>query len=433
MEEFNLDSVLSAEDARHDKIQLDIGEWFISSIDIEMAGFIQYLGSDDRSTSRNKYRAFQVDNYVNDFTAKRLSILSPKSGRGELDNAPLFSGQLIIRKMPTSGNIDNYALKLKLQINPTRFCVYQPLPLRRRNENSIQRVPSNPSVLFAKQDCFSHANERTLDNKDNALLKPVSKINGSRELYQQNVRRYIESIKNYIDIEIADYNSLSLELMDYQERYSLKTIETYWDIRCDNPTLTIGSLRRDFLALGNNTSVSYYSDAGELTEGSSLALRAEFRTKERLKLYAKTNKRIRLEIEHKYNQNASLTENRSYTAGGVDELITMINYASHESTRLANNFLSSLSEYSNYPDILRESALIFIQILYRQIGNIVIAEDILSSLVSSGGIPTSNLNSDFKQVLDSLVTAGLVERKGRPINRYLISPRFASSVQGLIN
>jgi hypothetical protein len=192
MEEFNLDSVLSAEDARHDKIQLDIGEWFISSIDIEMAGFIQYLGSDDRSTSRNKYRAFQVDNYVNDFTAKRLSILSPKSGRGELDNAPLFSGQLIIRKMPTSGNIDNYALKLKLQINPTRFCVYQPLPLRRRNENSIQRVPSNPSVLFAKQDCFSHANERTLDNKDNALLKPVSKINGSRELYQQNVRRYIE-------------------------------------------------------------------------------------------------------------------------------------------------------------------------------------------------------------------------------------------------
>jgi hypothetical protein len=181
--------------------------------------------------------------------------------------------------------------------------------------------------------------------------------------------------------------------------------------------------------MGNNASVSYYTDAGKIIEGSSLALEAEFRSKERLKLYAKTNKRIRLEVEYKYNQNASLAEGGTYTTRSLDNLISMIYFASSQSAKLANNFFTSLYEYSKYPNIPQESALTFIQLLYRKIGDIKLAEEALVLLTPSGGLSTSNLNPDLRKALKPLVSAGLIVREGRPINRYLVAPRFMNAVQ----
>jgi hypothetical protein len=349
-----------------------------------------------------------------------------------LDNAPLFGGYLEVRKIAATEQLDSYILKLRLRINPTRFCAYQPTPSRVKRDNKIERRLAESFVLFAKQDRISHATERTLDYKDNALLKPVSKLNGSRGLWQQNLERYISLISDYLSNEIDEYHSGGFILQGFESYYSLKSIETYWDIKCDNPITTIKSLERDFLTLGNNTSTSYYNDAGTLTEGSAITLRAEFKTKQRLKLYAKTNKRVRVEIEHKYNQNPALTENRTYTATSLEDLISLINFASHESSELANKFLSSLSEYSNHPSILSGNPLTFIQMIYRHLNDIELAEEISSLLTVSGGVPTGSAKGRYKEAFEKLILAGIIVRKGRPINRYVIAPRFASVKDCLI-
>ncbi|XPF94269.1 hypothetical protein ACM9HF_20010 [Colwellia sp. RE-S-Sl-9] len=427
-----LDTTLSVDDAKQDKIELDVGEWFIQAIDSEMAGFIQCLGSQDRSQSQSPHRAFQSDNYLSSPAIKRLQILKPKYGRGLLDNAPLFGGYLEVRKITATEQLDSYILKLRLRINPTRFCVYQPTPLRVKHNNKIERILTESFVLFAKQDRISHASERTLDYKDNALLKPVSKLNGSRGLWQQNLERYISSISDYLSNEINEYHSGGFALRGFEPYYSLKSIETYWDIKCDNPVATVKSLERDFLSLGNNTSTSYYNDAGTLTEGSAIALRAEFKTKQRLKLYAKTNKRVRIEIEHKYSQNPALTENRTYTATSLEGLIGLINFASHESFELADKFLASLSEYSNHPTILSGNPLTFIQMIYRHLNDIELAEEISSLLTVSGGVPTGSTKGRYKEAFEKLILPGVIVRKGRPINRYVIAPRFASVKDCLI-
>jgi len=427
-----LDTVFNANDAKQDKIELDIGEWFVQAIDSEMTGFIHCLGSQERDQAHSPYRAFQADNHLNSPTIKRLQILKPKYGRGLLDNAPLFGGYLEVRKVAATEQQDSYVLKLKLRINPTRFCAYQPTPSRVRHNNKIERRLAESFVLFAKQDRISHATERTLDYKDNALLKPVSKLNGSRDLWQQNLERYISSISAYLSNEINEYRSGGFTLRAFEPYYSLKSIETYWDIKCDNPVVTIKSLESDFLTLGNNTSTSYYNDAGALTEGSAIALRAEFKTGQRLKLYAKTNKRIRVEIEHKYSQNPSLAEKRTYTATNIDDLLSMVNFASYESSRLANNFISSLSKYSNHADILNGNALTFIQMIYRQLNDIELAEEVSSLLTVSGGVPTGSAKGKYKKALEDLMSAGIIIRKGRPDNRYVIAPRFASVRECLI-
>lgn len=429
MEEFKLDKVFDAASARQDKMELDIGEWFIQSTDSEMSGFIRYLGSKEKSSARERYRAFQVDNYVSDISTKKLAILRPKSGRGYLENAPLFTGHLVIKKTASSNTVDSYKLTLKLKINPTRFCAYQSVPIHKKVNGNTERSLLSTSNLFATQDRISHANERTLDGKDNLFLKPVSKLNGSDLLWAQNIKRYITSIIDYLNAEINTYSSGYFLLWGHDYYFSLKTIETYWDMRCSNPVGKIKALEDNFLTMGNNASVSYYTDAGKIIEGSSLALVAEFRSKERLKLYAKTNKRIRLEVEYKYNQNASLAEGGTYTTRSLDNLISMIYFASSQSAKLANTFFTSLHEYSKYPNIPQESALTFIQLLYRKIGDIKLAEETLVLLTPSGGLSTSNLNPDLRKALKPLVSAGLIVREGRPINRYLVAPRFMSAVQ----
>lgn len=110
----------------------------------------------------------------------------------------------------------------------------------------------------------------------------------------------------------------------------------------------------------------------------------------------------------------------------------MINFALHESFWFANNFFSSLSEYCNHPNILSGNPLTLIQMIYRQLNGIGLAEEVSSLLTVSGGVPTKSTKGKYKKAFEDLVPAGVIIRKGRPDNRYVIASRLASVRECLI-
>lgn len=426
MQEFNLRAplALEADSAIQDKIELYLGEWIIHSIDDFISGFIGHLGRDDRSESNNPYRAFQNSQDII-FTGSYRFIKTLSGDITRNRNTPIFSGKLKISRRPNS----YFKLGLYLSINPTRFCNYQ---------HPLIRVRSNPSRhlsphinLFHREKIIRAGDEFSLDQKDNVLFTINQKHNAAAGFYEPNLRRYIQSIINYIDSELYEYRDYCRlpSTISFDEIYSIKKIENYWEFADSTPIEKIRMLEPYFRSISSNSLVSEYPNIHVETQYSSLGLRCDIRSGERLKIYAKTNKRIRIEVEHNYSKNVNLTENRSVTANSIDQLIRFIHHSQRESSQSASQFIHCLRGLVRQSNILELSPFKYIASFYRAVGDIQLAEELLGLLRSHGGIPRRMLSEDMLQVMERVKSCGLVQYYSRPIYRYVIPPRYLNRIE----
>lgn len=420
MNRFNLQSPLelSPENSRQDKIEIHIGFWTIAATDQTIAEFMNFLGREERSSSPHPQRLFQATN-ANMFTigsSGRLKILSNDDGI-----RTLISGQLKIYRRPSQ----RFELVLQISINPTRFCVYQP---RRRIRNGI--APETFIALATNQYVNRHDDEYTLDRKDNVLLSPAALHNASHLNYGRNFRRYIQTIIDYIDSEISEFRSenITLSRLGFDAEYVLRSVENYWEFSDENPILTIKQMESSFRHLANSSLISEFSGIHLETNLSAIGLRADLRAGERIKIYAKTNKRIRVEIEHKYKANPSLAENRRMTTNSIEELWEKIIESATIASTQVDLFINRLRQITASSQLYSFKAINFITALYETIDNIAEAKNILSQFLASSGIPRASLTEQQRLMMDRLITRRLVEYRGRPFSRYYIHSYYAQSV-----
>src|SRR5690606_25849250 len=95
-----------------------------------------------------------------------------------------------------------------------------------------------------------------------------------------------------------------------EQKISLQTIETYWDLKETDPVATVAALEKPFRSLGNNSSIQWYTlpDRSKLNSISSgivigdhdnspiIKIRVAKNTE--IKIYAKTRSSIRFEVTH---------------------------------------------------------------------------------------------------------------------------------------
>lgn len=420
MTDFDLRTPLNISDVRQDKIDIHLGEWIIYAEDPRISDFIIFLGR-DRSNSINPNRAFQVNSSLDPVTYKKtIKILSSRYGNNV---APLFSGQLIIKRI----NSTTFSLKLQLSINPTRFCVYQNIGLRKRNS------PGQHPKLFAIQDKIAHEGEYSLDQNDNVLLSSIAQVNGSERYYRHLRNKYLEGIINYIDEEISEFNISDFRLIRFEPYYSLRKIENYWDLNHENSIDAVKELEEGFRAITNTSLIAFYENLRIESSDAVIGLRCELRTGERLKIYAKTNKKIRVEIEHIYRNNESLTENRRYTTQQESEFLNMIEYSEQQATLIANQFLEVLRQQVNYPKLRQGRPIDFIREIYRAFNNIPMAEDFILKLTSSHGISRNDSLLYPPKVLAYLSKNCFIKYIHRPHCRYSVHPRFMNVTSKLLS
>lgn len=424
-----LDS-LSISNVRQDKVELSIGEWTVDAIDSEMTGFLRYLGDREAHQRRNVHSAFQLDARIGQNESRvRVAVLSSKRGRGYREMAPLFGGYLNAKRISQSEGNDRYVLSLKLSVNPTRFCVYQPTPYR-TEVGGERQLPIQP-VLFATQDSTSYKGEESLDNNDNVILSPPARLNASNNFWERNFQRYLTGIVNYIDEELIAYLSQGFTVRNFEERYSLRYVENYWDIPCDDAVELVHRFLPSFSALANNSSLQFYPVNGVSIDQTSPSLKGEFRNGEKLKIYAKTPQRIRVEVEHTPPKNPSLMPERRYSTTDLSQLFFLFNSLSQDAHSLTDTFVRALWEHSSLANLTPSSGLHFIREFYSSVDDSQLANQLITLFSTQGGISSSSISNEWRDTLNDLCGLGLVERKGRPINKYVVAPRFLRAIQGL--
>ena len=137
---------------------------------------------------------------------------------------------------------------------------------------------------------------------------------------------------------------------------------------------------------------------------------------------SKTNKRIRIEVEHDYKKNIELTENRGLTSNDLNRLIAMINYSANESALIAARFMNNLRGLVNQSTPLELSPFNFMITFYKAVDDIPLAEELLKLLIPHGGIPRSTLTTDMRKAMKRVRSCGIIQYK-RPIARHVISPK----------
>lgn len=437
MEEFSLSMELSEADARQDKISLLIGSWDVSAGDIQMSTFLIILGDPTRSHPTFETIAFQQHNRVLSVVTRKVKIFRAKHGRGYKSNAPLFTGELVVKRKPNN----RYRLNLLIDINPTRFCVYQNMPMRTRNSNGAR--PLSPStVLFATQDKIQHGIgenlEYTLDQSDNCLLSPSAKINASQQLYFDNFNRYINSIIRYLEDEISDFEQPGFRALGREPYYSVKSIEIYWDIPCESPTATLRQLEPLIRTTVNRFDVNEYL-SNQLT-GSTFSVNdltpcytCYFRGGESLKLYAKTNKKIRIEVKYDFSKDKTLRSAWGNSPTNIPRLFEFISYCTEISTSTANNFISCLFQNDTSQLLQEKSLLEFINAIYLNTTNTHNAASILRMLASTDGITSSKAPEHLRKCLEKLVENGILMKQSGRSTRYIPQPRYLTAAHKLIN
>lgn len=415
-----LDFIASPNKAKQDKVDIEIGTWTVRSIAPLISEFIACIGTRERDTHPKNFRAFyshsdmiQIGNY------KEIEILSSNTHSSE--PRPLFSGKLRIRR-----EIDNnFKMSLRLSINPTRFCAYQARP---RTIDTVQLL-NTPPRLFAIQNKTRYQDEYSLGQTDNVLLDPTSKLNGNSQLYATNLNRYLIGIIDYLANEIEYYSQITNGNFqsNYDEDFSLRYIEHYWEVSDPHSIYTVRDIRDAFIRVTNNNQVTEYTDGYTRTEGPAISLRCDLRTGEKLKIYAKTNKRIRIEISYKFNDNARLAGG-SYTYRSLNDLTSSIISSQENACDLVNQFIPILRRQMLYPEFMQSSASNLVRMLYRTVGDIPTAEEILGILLASGGIPRKGLSHEMRMHIKDLESAGIVEYVPRPMARYIIERRFTNAL-----
>ncbi len=317
---FSLKTQFLPEDAGEDKIDLEIGDWCIYGIDPNdesVHAFKRYMSSPPPGQEDFAWANGKTPPVYGSFFCRptmkgpdRNKLLVRKQGVIDSANdrrleAPLCAGYCLFyesaTRFPFTGETYHRA-KLRLSLNLQRFIRHQPL----------KRGPSKPwSYHLARQitDPSVHGDEFSFDGQDNWL--PMGDV-WERFSKRNHLAKYLSLVTDRVDSEItrackfvSGLDRVKADEPDTcqwdceQQTYHLSTVETLWEFPSENPigdVLEIGAKLMHLTKAGGTAKISQFDfmETGRVLNSPCFSI--PIAAGVRLKLYAKTNKRIRFEI-----------------------------------------------------------------------------------------------------------------------------------------
>lgn len=331
---FTLDTQFLPDDAGEDKIDLDLGKWRVFGLnpgDSVVDEFKSYLSSppeDDEDLAWDStavpgapplYGAFLCrlsGKEDRKFWLRKQALIHPTDSRRI--EPPLCSGfcrfRLDSQRLPITGDFIHSA-KLRLSLNLQRFIRHQP-------PQDNPKRPHVPRLERRKDKRALHGDEQSFDGQDNWLPDtPEWRTYAAKE----HMGKYLELIGDQMGKELSracdiiekgvlqtdTENDWSKVGWDREDTYSLSQVETLWEFPADNPITTVWELGTKLMHLSKaEGTVAMHEmqvkEAGRCFNSPCFSI--PIAENVRLKLYAKTNKRIRFEIVHSemWKQRAAL-------------------------------------------------------------------------------------------------------------------------------
>lgn len=431
---------VTAETAKFDLIEIEIGEWIIQGIPNDIANFFKFLGPyPERLEAQSNLMSSQTrpvtpDRFgwmFNRHSGENEQISKVKlrgSGRGSGSNNDrlLASGDLQVRSIPCSvpGEVRK-RLRLDLSLNPTRFVRHQMWPTRMGRPVEDWDWP-DPIIRTGNQSTPpSPESEIALDGKDNVLLSARNLSLARPEAWPYHVRRYFEAFESAINAEFARaFDEADLALFTGRRirrpttHYNLNLVESYWEFQSANPTREVRRLEPILFPLGMSTTSRDYPHGlaqSGLDENSRSILIALPRGRS-LRVYAKTNKRIRFEVIHDLSKPSVCQLLNPYecrkTTERLDEVLTWLDCLAQDAATCLNEILGYIEAHA----LTVEPSAPTYELIFKiaaTVQNEARAETILSLLVEDGCVRMGRGGSPLLEDVRKLRRKGILEQHFR--------------------
>lgn len=396
-------------------------------------------------------------------TRKPIPIRSGKGGFGDDesqpfnpgDNLPLFNGELetaLFDKFgedaPTMLCGQGYDGFIRLSfpkffLNPMRFIRHQPLPVG--DDWGKAKWFKNPVPV-------STGGEFSLMNDDNWIPStPNWHDFAAPENWQRHLRRYVARVvkilrEDFLKAMEAAGNQDSSSNFEFGglivvPDYKIHEVETAWEFSDSDPCERVRFLKQHLFDLGRGKfSFSVYRGelnmmrhkGEEMREFNSTGLKVNLAGGAELRVYAKTNKRVRFEIVQRNLNRKKLLEAAKIAFSADEkayvEIPTLLKQARNTAAKMLNNTV--FPAIAAEPDlrVKQRSVLGLLADLSKACENARSVRDVISLLVSNGGlqvgVPGKPLPSELAAIINKLKGKAKLVVWNKARNAYEVAPRY---------
>lgn len=466
------------ETARNDKIELSVGAFRLHVFNVDdIQNILRHLGPPPVQSSGSRVREdlhgiyswmFNTSTYQptssrrvvsSDFRRGKLKLserpqaLQPPLIKGrcewrinrgtaiqpETTGTLLESGELAhdtpVYTDCAHGHID---ATLHLIANPTRYFRYQAGQPTQPFPDAMTERPGVPTGLSP---------ETAYDGNDNWI--PFTNLHLT-ELQQTPWRRvlnrYINGIEAAFVSEFTRANDLinpGVMIATVQKAYNVQDVETYWEWTSPEPLKLVRDLMPLFMAYsdGLRTSRKYISAISGV-EHDCPFIQTEISPGETLKIYAKTDRRIRFEVRHTFkgrkpfkfprmsDESGRISRSARHTFETLPATLNLFDNLRDRATEVVNDLLTHLDENHRFAPagFAPYTALMNISTALRDYPDE--AQNILSILISNGAVAGGGENS-HKAAIEALKQAKILKTTGRGL--YMPTPRYREAFRFMGN
>ncbi|MBA3447086.1 MAG: hypothetical protein H0T56_05705 [Pseudaminobacter sp.] len=275
-------------------------------------------------------------------------ILGGGRGSAATLQSPLFSGRLQV----SDGTSNDAALlqssRVKkitadLRINPTRYVHHQ--PITRYGVSEPEDMDLGSRRMRRSTSRFVSGSESLLVLDDNLVIGSQRRLHmSSPRLWPRHLERYCSGVVDTL-VEVVEATADACFCASAFRPFArVDSIETYWEFFQPNPVTFIGNLEQPLWAIAGESDRRGYSfrvrSTGVLANSPRLSI--DIAKGVDLKIYAKTDERMRFEIRHVLKHRPSVVQpGRSFT--DLDLLPTAVTSVAVDAAAKLNEVFAQLA------------------------------------------------------------------------------------------
>lgn len=411
------------ETARQDRVQFSFSGYRIEAQEGDKERFLHDLAAfnERRPIGQPDGRPVQLFDRVHPpmiaATKRTLNFVSPQTSSSRQPYRFLYRGKLECRRRtPIVGDAGNavHSLEFHLTLNFTRALVHQETIAWHRRlspEITIDDFPTPALVTRPRVPRSDH--EHPFADFDNVVLEPRAHILSTghlwptfREVYLRNSLSYLRSVLG----DTADAVGAPLQLVGESDLH-LKEVETYWEFQTEDALWAIDQISPHFQAYADQANLDEYANAHSGIEAvaNSKVLKCRLRQDVQLKIYAKTNRRIRFEITAKGARGIGrgLTQNLDETT-----FLNRLDSLAEQGAGDVNRALSFIADRAFGEDAVQRPPYELVKEIIRACPDNEVQQEHLLSIIINNGAYTLENSDPLRPAIERLINRNILVRSG---------------------